>query len=99
MDTPPRFRVFTDDNFHSMDESERRSSGGFDSYEAALEKAKYIVEICLEEFFKPGISAAELMEQYILFGDDPWIMPTPGGVERFSARDYARQRCAEICGS
>jgi hypothetical protein len=98
MEAPLKFHVFTDDNFHYMDESERRRSGGFDTYEAALEKAKYLVEICLEEAIKPGISAGELMEQYVMFGDDPWIMPTPEGVERFSARAYARQRCAEICG-
>ncbi|MES2598591.1 MAG: hypothetical protein V4662_24870 [Verrucomicrobiota bacterium] len=98
MESPIKFRVFTDDNFHYMDESERRNSGGFDTYEAALEKAKYIVETCLEEFMKPGISAGDLMAQYVMFGDDPWIKPTPEGVERFSARDYARRRCVEICG-
>ena len=44
----------------------------------------------------PGITAEKLYEVYVMFGEDPFIMgPGPGA--EFSAWDYAKQRCAEIC--
>jgi hypothetical protein len=90
------FEVFIDDNFHYMDEDERYSIGRFKTYGAALEKAKSIVDRSLNDLLEPGKSADELMASYVMFGEDPFIRPTPEGVQRFSARDYARQRAPEV---
>jgi hypothetical protein len=90
------FEVFVDDNFHYMDEDERYSAGTFKTYGAALEKAKSIVDRSLLHLHEPGVSADELMASYATFGEDPFIVPTPEGVERFSARDYARQRAPKV---
>jgi hypothetical protein len=92
------YEVLVDDNFHYMDEDERYSAGKFATYGEALEQAKRIVDRSLSELFEPGKSAADLMASYVMFGDDPWIAPTPAGAERFSARDYARQRAPDMVG-
>jgi len=42
----------------------------------------------------------ELLKQYLFFGDDPFVqVPQGTPVVRFSARDYARERVAAVCGS
>jgi hypothetical protein len=41
------------------------------------------------------MSSAELFDQYVSFGEDPFIR---GGAPNFSAWDYARQRCKALCG-
>jgi hypothetical protein len=90
------YEVVVDDNFHYMDESERYVAGKFRTYAEALEHAKRIVDDSLRHLLEPGKSVDDLMASYVMFGDDPWIRPTPEGTERFSARDYARQRAPEI---
>ena len=92
------FEVLVDDNFHYMDESERYREGVFRSYEEALKCAMKIVEQSLRNLLEPGSSADDLMARYVMFGDDPFIRPTPDDEERFSARTYARQRAPEIVG-
>jgi hypothetical protein len=91
------FTVLIDDNFHYMDESERTAGGSFATAEEAIAEARRIVDRSLHEFYKPGITFADLMSAYCMFGEDPFIRsdasPCP-----FSARDYARARCAELCG-
>ncbi len=92
------FEVLVDDNFHYMDESERYREGAFRTYEEALRCAMKIVERSLRNLLEPGSSVDDLMARYVMFGDDPFIRPTPDGEERFSARTYARQRAPEIVG-
>ena len=90
------YEVFVDDNFHYMDEDERYSSGVFQTYSEALRHAKQVVDKSLRDLLETGKSADDLMASYVLFGQDPWIRPTPQGTERFSARAYAPQRAHEI---
>ena len=88
-----QWTVHVDDNFHYMDEDERYTHGRFDSYEAAVAACKQIVDRCLDP--EAAKTAAELFENYVLFGDDPWI----SGPERepeFSAWEYAKQRCHDL---
>lgn len=94
--TDSTYEVLVDDNYHYMDESERYSAGVFQTYGEALEHAKRIVDSSLLDLVEPGKSGADLMASYVMFGEDPWIRPTPENTERFSARDYARQRAPEI---
>ena len=91
------YRVLVDDNFHYMQEDERYEAGTFGSYAEALAKCKAIVEACLRQMAKPGMTADELYSSYVTFGDDPWIPETPTDADRFSAWDYARERSLEIC--
>ena len=92
------FRVMVDDNYHYMDESERYEHGEFATLGAAIAAARQIVDEYLHSAYKPGMSADQLMASYCQFGEDPFIIaPEIKGVV-FSARDYARGRCPEICG-
>ena len=62
----------------------------------ALEKAKSIVDRSLRALLEPGKSVDELMATYVMFGEDPFIRPTPQDADLFSARAYARQRAEEL---
>ena len=92
-----RFRVLVDDNFRYMHDDERWQAGEYDDYESALSHCKRIVEECLQETLKPGMSAEQLHGMYKASGEDPWVSETPDGVEPFSAWSYARERAQEMC--
>ena len=89
------FELFVDDNYHYMDEESRYTVGSFASYSEALAKAKAIVDEFLEDSHQPGMTSKELFEGYVGFGEDPFIVPV--GEPYFSAWDYARARCLELC--
>jgi hypothetical protein len=89
------FELFVDDNYHYMDEESRYRVGSFASYSEALAKAKAIVDEFLEDSHRPGMTSKELFEGYVGFGEDPFIVPA--GEPYFSAWDYARARCMELC--
>ena len=89
------FELFIDDNYHYTDEQSRHRVGLFASYQEALSKAKAIVDQCLERSHQPGMTSDELFQGYAGFGEDPFILPA--GEPCFSAWDYARERCAELC--
>ena len=93
------YKVLVDDNFHFMDESERYELGEFESLDAAIEASKRIVDEFLLSGYQPGMTAQELYQAYTGFGEDPFIVsPSTEQTEiPFSAWDYARQRCAEMC--
>jgi len=90
------YKVFVDDNYHYMDESERYLLGDFESLEAAVAACKKIVDEFLVSSHRPGMTSAELLTQYIHFGEDPYIF-AGDGIVHFSARDYASVRVREIC--
>ena len=92
------YRVIVDDNYHYMDESERYLHGEFATLEAAVAAARQIVDDYLESAYKAGMGGDELMASYAMFGEDPFITAPDATGVLFSARDYARQRCNEICG-
>jgi hypothetical protein len=91
-----KYSVLIDDNFHYMDESERVHHGVFDTADEAIAACKRIVDECLDAM--PAVTADELYEKYVMFGDDPFIVPVdPAGQQvDFSARAYAKERCAII---
>jgi hypothetical protein len=91
-----KYKVLVDDNFHYMDESERYSQGEYEIYEEAVSGAKKIVDEFLNSNYKFGMTAGDLYDHYQSFGDDPSIVPSNNGC-RFSAWNYAKQRCQEIC--
>ena len=88
------YTVFVNDNFHYMDESERYKLGEFDDCESATAACKKIVDEFLEANGSDG-TAEDLFEQYTTFGEDPWISSADKNC-KFSAWDYARERCRQI---
>lgn len=88
---PEIYQVLVDDNFHYMDEDERICAGEFETYEAALAKARQIVE---ESVANHRYDYSE----YTGFGDDAFVMPVPPSVERFSAWTYAKKLCEDWAG-
>jgi hypothetical protein len=81
-----------------MDESERVTHGVFDTADEAIAACKQIVDECLEPMLGPGMTARALYEQYMGFGDDPFVMPVDpdDAPVAFSAWEYAEERCAAI---
>jgi hypothetical protein len=94
-----KYKVLIDDNFHYMEEDERRELGIYSSLEEALAVCRNVVDAWLAANYKPGMRSAELIEQYKSFGDDPFIVALPGAcVEaKFSAWDYAATRAQALC--
>jgi hypothetical protein len=92
------FTVHVADNFHFMDEDETYARGEYATWAEAVAAAGQIVDDCLAHLYRPGITAADLYDMYTSFGDDPCIRPAPDG-EQFSAWDYAKQRCNELCAA
>ena len=90
------YTVLVDDNAHYMDESERYKLGEFATAEAALAAARRLVDDELNSHYQPGMAAAELFALYTSFGVDPFIVSDDVDC-RFSAWDYARERCQELC--
>jgi hypothetical protein len=90
------YKVLVDDNFHHMDASERYQLGVYDSCESAVAASQKLVDDFLLTSHKPSIPWEELWQQYTSFGDDPFIVTADPDCS-FSAWDYARERCKELC--
>ena len=88
------------DNFHVQDPDETWEGGVFDTAEEALAYCRRLVDISLQESYKPGMSAESLFDSYTSWGDSPSIAVICGADPpvRFSAWKYAKERCGEICG-
>ena len=91
-----KYTVYVDDNFHYMDESERYKLGIYEGCASAIAACKGIVDEFLLDGYKKGVTEAQLHKGYLLFGEDPFIIADDPDC-KFSARDYARQRCKELC--
>jgi hypothetical protein len=89
-----KYLVYVDDNFHYGDESERYKLGEFETREEALVACKQIVDDYFKELEKGKYSYKELWDGYVLYGEDPFIIGD-NPEERFSAWEYAKQRCHE----
>jgi hypothetical protein len=92
-----RYSVYVNDNFHYMDESERYKLGDFDDCQSAVAACKRIVDEFLDGC-DTNRGAAELFTQYTTFGEDPWISSDDASC-KFSAWQYAKERCAELAGN
>jgi hypothetical protein len=90
------YRVFVDDNYHYMDESERYELGSFTTLDAAVAACRRIVDDFLQANYTPGMRAAQLYALYTAFGEEPFVAEAG---DAFSAWRYAEQRAAELCGT
>jgi hypothetical protein len=96
------YRVLVDDNLHYLDENYRRSLGEFPTYSEALAVCQELVDRFLGHEYVPGMTERALYFRYMMFGQDPFIAEGPGepaSAPGFSAWDYAKVRCSELCGA
>ena len=92
-----RYEVVVADNFHYMDRDEYVPYGRFETREAAVAAAKAIVDGWLQDALLQGTEVSKLYQSYVGFGDDPFVVAHDGAPDvKFSAWDYARQRCDEL---
>jgi hypothetical protein len=94
----PPYKVVVDDNFHYMEEEERRELGTFPTLDEAVAACRKLVDEALLDEYKPAITAAELYDRYLSFGDDPSIVAPAGTAEGvlFSAHGYAQGRAKAL---
>lgn len=91
------YTVYVDDNYHYMDESERRKHGKYKTYKRGVKVAKKLVDRYLASAYWPWMSEEKLLRSYTGFGPDPFVVPDDGDPS-FSAFTYAKERCRIICG-
>jgi len=75
---------------------EQEISSEFSQYDDAVDVAKALVDASLFSGYRSGMSARQLYQTYLLQGVDPMVVPVRCDAI-FSASQYAKQRCAEIC--
>lgn len=89
------------DNFHYNDESEAYDQGLYNSYDHALEAAKGVVDEFLIFNWRKGMLSNDLHVLFLMYGDDPIIVPNdrnePLDLPRFDARDYVVEIIEEFC--
>ena len=92
------YTVLINENSHYMDKTHQYKHGDFDTCQAAITACKQIVDDFLRSSLqspKSQESQDELWTLYTTFGDDPFILTTDADC-RFSAWDYAKQRCQDL---
>ena len=91
------YTVMVYDNYHYMDQDDGPYRlGDFDTCAAAVAVCRRMVDDFLLVNYKSGMTAEHLWDIYTAFGDDPGVISLANDCH-FSAWDYARQRCGEIC--
>ena len=93
------YDVIVADNFHYMDRSEHYGSGRFKTAEDAAAHCREIVDEFLLSALTPGMTAEALWTSYMMFGEDPFIVGVDAPQVRFSAWNYARERCGILCAA
>jgi TRAP-type mannitol/chloroaromatic compound transport system substrate-binding protein len=89
-----KYIVYVDDNYHSGDEKERYKLGEFETRDEALTACKNKVDEYFQRIEKGKYSYKELWEGYMMYGEDSFIFNDDTN-NRFSAWEYAKQRCRE----
>jgi hypothetical protein len=65
---------------------------------AAIEHAQRVIDEFLKDSMKPGMTARELYEHFMMFGEDVVIAPIDGApAVSFKGQAYVRKRAAELC--
>ena len=92
------YTVMVADNARYMDDSEVHCAGEFKTSEDALQKCQSIVDEFLRGAYKQDMDADMLWESYVKWGSDPYIISDQSDPAcKFSAWDYAKLRCSELC--
>jgi hypothetical protein len=77
------------------DEPSRRKIGEYATRAEAIAAAEARLDQGLHELLTPQITAAELFQQWTLFGEDVYLAPNDGPPP-FDAYEYARRRSREL---
>ena len=99
------YKLFVDENFHFMDADERYCFGSYPTYGEAVTAAKKIIDDFLTNGDRSTMTAEELFTGWVHYGDSPFIVERiiteheQKTTDLFSAREYTRARCQEICGT
>jgi hypothetical protein len=91
-----RYKVLVDSHAQYQSESARYELGPFGDYQTAVQATQKIVDDYLLSANRPGMTAEALFASYILFGEDPFIVPDDADPP-FSAWTYAKARCRDLC--
>lgn len=91
----PTYMVWVDDAIRRRDENYTYKLGDFPTCEQAISACKSFVDNFLLAHHKPGMTANQLYDYYLANAEDPYISST-GVTCRFSAEEYAKQRCSEL---
>lgn len=90
-----KYKVFVDDNYHYMDESERYVAGSYSSLKEAVERCKEITIKSLEHLYENGMTPEKLSAQWAIFGEDPFVFGGDGSVP-FSARKFMTTELCQV---
>lgn len=92
-----RFKVYVAENSHFGNSGEGYLKGDYADCSTAVEVCKQVVDDFLLKAYDQGKTEEQLLHDYTLYGDDPYVV-AGNGVERcdFSSWDYARARIKEI---
>ncbi len=88
-----KYKIYVDDNYHYMDESERYVADSYSSLEEAVERCKELTIKSLKDLYEDGITPENLSAQWAMFGEDPFVRGGDGSVP-FSARKFIT---TELC--
>ena len=94
------YHVLVGDTFCSTDQRHRYIKGEYETYGEALEVCREIVDRFLRHECASGVPASAVYFRYMIFGKEPSIVEysaSPDSSPGFSAWDYAKARCEELC--
>lgn len=82
------------DNAHYQDEDETSTRGPYPSVSHAIRAAREIVDASLRSEKAQARSAADLLQRYKVYGEDPMVIGPDA--PQFSAWTYAAARAAQM---
>jgi len=86
------YRVFLDENFSLTEIDMPELAGRFARLDQALAHCRSLMESDLRAMLRPDMSAQDLFECWIQFGDSPRIEG-----QDFDAESCARSLCPKLC--
>ena len=91
--------VMVDDNSHFMDESSRYRLGDFADADTAIGHCRRIVDEYLASAHTLGMTADALYDNYVMFGEYPYVCCADVPAVGSSALDYAQERSSALCAA
>ena len=89
--------VMVDDNSHFMDERSRYRLGDFVDAGTAIGHCRRIVDEYLASAHTLGMTAGALYDNYVMFGEDPYVCCVDVPAVGFSAWAYAKECSRCLC--
>jgi hypothetical protein len=89
------YTVIVNDNAHYQDENYSYKKGTYATLAEAILACQRLVDDYFASIDKKDLSAEELFQKYMVFGEDPYIVSSVAS-NHFSAWDYAKQRAREL---